>query len=249
MTTNLELLDLCHDLGEPSLQLAIAAEGNASFRIDSDAMAIKASGSSLLTMQDEDIVEVRLSTLLALLDAEPTDDQIHEAYQSSKIDPDARKPSVEAILHAILYATTTTSVIAHTHPVAINAIGCSNHPELLVSGSLFPDAIVMLGSAQLLIPYTDPGVPLARAVEKGVRTFQHDHGFDPSVIYLANHGVFVLAESPTQAMQTTLMAVKNAEVLLRSLVNGGPAFLTDEQVQRIDTRPDELYRRSILNTE
>ena len=44
MTTNLELLDLCHDLGEPSLQLAIAAEGNASFRIDSDAMAIKAEG-------------------------------------------------------------------------------------------------------------------------------------------------------------------------------------------------------------
>jgi hypothetical protein len=45
------------------------------------------------------------------------------------------------------------------------------------------------------------------------------------------------------------MAVKNAEVLLRSLVNGGPAFLSDEQVRRIDTRPDELYRRSILSTE
>lgn len=249
MTTNLELLDLCHDLGAPSLELAIAAEGNASYRVDSDAMAIKASGSSLLTMQDEDIVEVRLSTLLALLDAEPTDDQVHAAYQTSKIDPDARKPSVEAILHAILYATTHASVIAHTHPVAINAIGCSTHPELLVSGSLFPDAIVMLGSAQLLIPYTDPGVPLARAVEKGVRTFQQDNGFGPSVIYLANHGVFVLAESTTQAMQTTLMAVKNAEVLLRSLVNGGPAFLSDEQVRRIDTRPDELYRRSILSTE
>jgi len=249
LTTNVELLELCHHLGEPSLELAIAAEGNASYRVDSDAMAIKASGSSLLTMGDDDIVEVRLSTLLALLDAEPTDDQVHAAYQTSKIDPDARKPSVEAILHAILYATTNASVIAHTHPVAINAIGCSTHPELLVSGSLFPDAIVMLGSAQLLIPYTDPGVPLARAVEKGVRTFQQDNGFDPSVIYLANHGVFVLAESTTQAMQTTLMAVKNAEVLLRSLVNGGPAFLSDEQVRRIDTRPDELYRRSILSTE
>ena len=249
MTTNSELLKLCHDLGEPSLQLAIAAEGNASFRNDSDAMAIKASGSSLLNMQDEDIVDVRLSTLLALLDTEPTDEQVHEAYQSSKVDPSAKKPSVEAILHAVLYATTNTSVIAHTHPVAINAIGCSAHPELLVSGSLFPDAIVMLGSAQLLIPYTDPGVPLARAVEKGVRSFQQEHGLDPSVIYLANHGVFVLADSTTQAMQTTLMAVKNAEVLLRSLVNGGPAFLSNEQVRRIDTRPDELYRRSILSTD
>ena len=116
MTTNLELLDLCHNLGEPSLQLAIAAEGNASFRIDSDAMAIKASGSSLLTMQDEDIVEVRLSTLLALLDAEPTDDQIHEAYQSSKIDPDAGKPSVEAILHPPLRPGRRTRRAPPTQP-------------------------------------------------------------------------------------------------------------------------------------
>ena len=249
MTTNLELLDLCHNLGEPSLQLAIAAEGNASFRIDSDAMAIKASGSSLLTMQDEDIVEVRLSTLLALLDAEPTDDQIHEAYQSSKIDPDAGKPSVEAILHAILYATTNTSVIAHTHPVSINAVGCSNHPEFLVSGSLFPDAIVMLGSAQLLIPYTDPGIPLARAVRAGVQEFSDSEGTAPRVIYLANHGLFTLATSPSEALQITEMANKNATILLGTLAAGGPNFLSPDHVRRIDSRPDELYRRRKLATD
>ena len=96
-------------------------------------------------------------------------------------------------------------------------------------------------------PWSD--VPSALLLQGRSWTFQQDNGFDPSVIYLANHGVFVLAQSTTQAMQTTLMAVKNAEVLLRSLVNGGPAFLSDEQVRRIDTRPDELYRRSILSTE
>lgn len=249
MTARNELVQLCHDLGDPSRQLAIAAEGNASFRIDSDLMAIKASGSSLLTMQDDDVVEVRLSTLLDLLVTDPSDDQVHAAYQAAKVDPNAKKPSVEAILHAVLYETTHASVIAHTHPTSINAIACSVAPELLVSGSLFPDAIVMLGRAQLLIPYTDPGVPLARSVKTGVQAFQHEHGFDPSVIYLANHGVFILSNSTTQALQTTLMAVKNAEVLLGSLANGGPAFLSEGQVRRIDTRSDELYRRSILGTE
>jgi rhamnose utilization protein RhaD (predicted bifunctional aldolase and dehydrogenase) len=249
LTTIAELIDLCHALGEPALDLAIAAEGNASFRIDNDSMAIKASGSSLATVGTDDVVAVTLSTLLSLLDSDPTDSEVHAAYEASKKHSTDKKPSVEAILHAVLYATTNASVIAHTHPTSINAIGCSAYPELLVAGSLFPDAIVMLGRAQLLIPYTDPGVPLAQAVTKGVREFQAQQGCDPTVIYLANHGVFVLTDSTTQALQTTLMAVKNAKVLLWSLMNGGPAFLDDNQVRRIDTRPDELYRRTILKTE
>ena len=31
-------------------------------------------------------------------------------------------PSVEAILHAVLYEDTDAQVIAHTHPTAINAL-------------------------------------------------------------------------------------------------------------------------------
>jgi hypothetical protein len=35
-------------------------------------------------------------------------------------------------------------------------------------------------------------------------------------------------------------------VLLGAYAAGGPHFLTDENVARIHTRPDELYRRKLL---
>ncbi len=98
-------------------------------------------------------------------------------------------------MHATLYEATEATVIAHTHPTAVNALGCSQQSQLLVEGMLFPDAIVLMGSRQLLIPYTDPGIPLARVVRAGVQEFFDSEGTAPRVIYLANHGLFVLATS------------------------------------------------------
>jgi len=37
--------------------------------------------------------------------------------------------------------------------------------------------------------------------------------------------------------------VKTCRILVGSLPAGGPRFLTPEQVERIDRRPDELARR------
>lgn len=243
------LLELCRDLGDPGRDLVLSAEGNVSMRIDDDTMAIKASGCSLAQMEPTDLVDVHIPTLLALLGTHPTDDQTRAAYADSVRSGAMRAPSVEAILHAALYDATSASVIAHTHPTAVNMIACSTRPELLVSGSLFPDAIVMLGRRQLLVPYTDPGVPLAEAVLSAVAEFRDSEGTDPKVVYLVNHGVFVLAHSPREALQVTEMCVKNARILHGTLAAGGPQFLSDAQVERIDSRPDEAVRRLAINAE
>ena len=243
------LLNLGHQLGDSAKNFALGAEGNISARIDDDAMCIKASGCSLASMQVDDLVDVRISTLLDLLASEPNDERTRAVYQSSKIGTTDRVPSVEAILHAVLYSETNAEVIAHTHPITVNALGCSQQSELLVAGMLFPDAIVMMGRRQLLIPYTDPGVPLALAVREGVRAFTDDEGISPRVIYLANHGLFVLTGSVTDALQVTEMAEKNAQILHGTLAAGGPNFLTPQNVDRIDKRPDELYRRGKLAAE
>ena len=248
------LLTLAHQLGDPSKALAISAEGNVSARLGEDTMSIKASGCSLSSMTVPDLVDVRISTLLTLLASTPTDkeaqdDHTRSIYEASKLRPTTRTPSVEAILHATLYEATEASVIAHTHPIAVNALGCSQQSQLLVEGMLFPDAIVLMGSRQLLIPYTDPGIPLARAVRAGVQEFSDSEGTAPRVIYLANHGLFVLATSPSEALQITEMANKNATILLRTLAAGGPNFLSPDHVRRIDSRPDELYRRGKLATD
>lgn len=244
-----ELVELGRHLGNPAKDLALAAEGNISQRTGDDSMMIKASGCSLASMTAEDLVETRISTLLTLLSGTPDDDETRRVYQSSKIEQTDRVPSVEAILHAVLYAETSVRVIAHTHPITVNALGCSRQAEILVEGSLFPDAIVMMGRRQILIPYTDPGVPLALAVRDAVHQFVKSEDQDPKVIYLANHGLFVLAGTTTEALQVTEMAEKNAKILLGTLAAGGPNFLSPEHVQRIDRRPDELYRRDKLTAE
>ena len=253
-TSRPSLLRLCNALGEPGRDLVLSAEGNVSSRLDDPAdgsrrMIIKASGCSLATMTDDDLLLVDRQMISPLLDqADVTDDITAAAYRSSVLDAGARPrmPSVEAILHAVIYDETSVQVIAHTHPTAVNAILCSQTPELLVGGALFPDMIVVLGRRQLLLPYVDPGVPLARAVRDAIRAFVSQEGTAPRVIYLANHGLFVLASSPDEALQITSMVVKVARIISGSLAAGGPRFLDAANVDRIENRPDEQYRRALL---
>jgi rhamnose utilization protein RhaD (predicted bifunctional aldolase and dehydrogenase) len=250
MTTREDLQALGRRLGDPQRDLVLLAEGNISARLDGDLMLVKASGCSMGTMVDGDLLTVDRSVVVALLDHEEvTDEMTAQAYLASVVSPppSPRRPSVEAILHAVIYGDTDARVIAHTHPTAINSILCSVSPEMLVQGSLFPDQVVVMGRHQLLVPYTDPGVPLARAVRAALRAFIVQHGTAPRAIYLVNHGLFVLASSTEQADQITDMAVKVARIMLGTLSSGGPRFLSDEHVDRIDRRPDEHYRRSVLS--
>ena len=247
MTDPAALLDLCHRVGDPALDLVIAAEGNVSARTGDGTFAIKASGCSLRTMGADRLVEVRMDTVLALLDVpDATDEQTAAAYRQARTDHRAPMPSVEAILHAVLYADTAAQVVVHTHPTAVNALLCSVSAPLLVQGALFPDQVVVLGPHQLLVPYVDPGVRLARAVRQALAVFTHDHGAPPRVVYLANHGMFALASTPDEALTVTLMAVKAARILAGAIAAGGPVPLPEAQVERIETRPDEHYRRAML---
>jgi rhamnose utilization protein RhaD (predicted bifunctional aldolase and dehydrogenase) len=95
------------------------------------------------------------------------------------------------------------------------------------------------------VPYTDPGVPLARAVRDSIDRFIDEHREIPRVVLMQNHGLIVLGRTPRQVEDVTAMAVKAARVLLGSYALGGPRFLTASDVDRIHTRPDELYRRKV----
>ncbi len=249
MTERDALLTLCRTLGEPTRDLVLSAEGNVSIRLDDHSMTIKASGCALATMNDDDLVDVDIPTILTLLEGESSDDRTKATYRAALRSQTQKMPSVEAILHAVLYEITPAQVIAHTHPTVVNMLTCAASAHLLVEGSLYPDAIVMLGRRQVLVPYTDPGVPLAKAVHDGVTTFMAEEGVAPKVIYLTNHGLFVVSDSPRNALQITEMAVKNARILHGTLAAGGPRFLHPDQVDRIDLRPDEAYRRNVLNAE
>ena len=68
----------------------------------------------------------------------------------------------------------------------------------------------------------------------------------PKVIVLQNHGLIVLGASPTEVDSISAMYVKTCRILLGAYAFGGPHFLTEENVNRIFTRPDEAYRRKEL---
>jgi rhamnose utilization protein RhaD (predicted bifunctional aldolase and dehydrogenase) len=248
-----DLVALSRVLGEPARQLAILAEGNTSARLDGDGpsgrMLVKASGTWLARLNRDDLVELRLAPLVALLNDERAgDEEVTRAFAEATItrDAPAPRPSVEALLHAVCLAETPARVVAHTHPVAVNGLLCSASAELLGAGALFPDQIVVLGRHVLVVPYLDPGLPLARRVRDLMRDFAARHGTTPRVLFLRNHGIFALGASRDEVLQITEMAVKAAIVLQAAVSAGGPVFLTDAHADRIDSRPDEHHRRRAL---
>src|SRR5471030_2990486 len=92
------LLELSHQLGREERRLAILGEGNTSVRVSAEAFLVKASGSNLATLSAAGVTECRFAALLPLLDRKAmTDAAIDAALFASRLDTDAKKPSVEEI--------------------------------------------------------------------------------------------------------------------------------------------------------
>jgi ribulose-5-phosphate 4-epimerase/fuculose-1-phosphate aldolase len=79
-----------------------------------------------------------------------------------------------------------------------------------------------------------------------INRYCDDYHEVPKVVLMQNHGLIALGRTAQQVENITAMAVKTARVLLGTYAAGGPRFLTPDNVKRIHTRPDELYRRRRL---
>jgi len=248
------LLTLAHELGREDRRLAILGEGNVSARFTragaepGDRFFVKASGSNLATLSAEGLTECRLDGLLAALDSQAMGDaEVEAALLASRTAGEAaRKPSVEAMFHAWLLTLPGVHFVGHTHPVAVNAILCSERAGEFAARRLFPDEIVCCGPASVLVPYVDPGLKLAQAIRRAVLDFIQTHAQPPRVILLENHGLIALGATGPAVLATSLMATKAAETFLGAAALGGPRFLSAEQVARIAGRRDEHYREKVL---
>ncbi|HEX8832988.1 MAG TPA: class II aldolase/adducin family protein [Abditibacteriaceae bacterium] len=242
------LLKLSHDLGREERGLAILGEGNTSARLNDENFAVKASGSNLMTLRREDTAECRYDRLLPLLrETGMSDVEVDDALLASRKDETSKKPSVEALFHAYLLSLPGINFVGHTHAIAVNQILCSPRAREFAEKRLFPDEIVCCGVASVFVPYTDPGLKLAQAIETETETFIKTHERQPRVILLENHGIITLGASPNAVLAAMLMAEKAARIFVGSAALGGPVFLTSENVSRIAGRPDEHYRQRALN--
>jgi len=170
-----------------------AGGGNSSAKRDG-VLFIKPSGVSLATIKVESLIALAIEPLLELLEAggRPGDDQgsgeVLRVAESARVSPtDGRRPSVELLFHALL----PDQIVLHTHPIAINTLTCA------IRGRDLAERI--LGDRALWIPYTNPGLPLARAIRDERNAYTQRTGrCAPRALLLQNHGLVVSADTAAE---------------------------------------------------
>ncbi len=228
--------------------LVILGEGNTSARIVEDTFFVKASGVSLIDIQQAGFVEVRFVPVLELLEQPEADDEaIARVLRAAKVNQEAAlHPSVETLFHAFLLTLPQVNFVGHVHPVAVNSLLCSQRSRELLAGRLFPDEIVVCGPEPAYVTYHDPGLALAKEIRRVTLSYQEKWGVPPKAVLIENHGLIALGSTAREVEAICAMWEKTARILLGAIAAGGPRYLTEQQVKRIHTRPDEATRRRVI---
>lgn len=241
------LVNLSYELGREERQLAILGEGNTSALGSDGTFWVKASGSQLGNITAKDFCQVSLSAVETMLATEAlTDAEINAGLRAALIDSRQPQPSVETFLHALCLTEGEAAWVGHTHTVSVNQILCSQLGADPFLRPIFPDGIVVCGPAPAVVPYIDPGLPLALAVRQALREYKSRYQRPPKLLLMVNHGPVALGQAAGEVLNIMLMVDKWAKILQGTYALGGPNFFTPEDVERIDSRLDEHYRRRKL---
>lgn len=244
-----DLVNLCLKLGAPTADLAILGEGNASARAGDGQFLIKASGYSMSTMTPKGLTRVKFAPILEAFDGpDLSDSDVAQLLDDSRVSPETdSRPSVETFMHAYFLNLKGINYVGHTHPTPLLSLLCIEGVEEIARQRLFPDEIVCCGPATAFVPYTDPGLPLARAIKASVEEFIDEFGMVPKTIWLQNHGLIAPAPTIRDVESASFMGIKAARAWLGLLSSGRPMHpLTPANVDRIHTRPDEHYRQKLI---
>lgn len=243
-----DLIDLSRELGLESRQLALLGEGNTSVDCGDGSFLVKASGSSLSTLEEKDVSRVNFDYVKGLLERESMSEQeIEDELRRSLVDKQDKKPSVETFLHALCLTLGGAKWVGHTHTVSMNHFLCSQAGAEPFMRHIFPDVIVVCGRHVASVPYVDPGFELAKAVKAELERFKSEYGKGPKLLLMENHGPVALGQTAKEVLNIMLMADKWAKTLIHTYALGGPKFLPEEEADRIDNRLDEHYRRKELS--
>jgi rhamnulose-1-phosphate aldolase/alcohol dehydrogenase len=181
-------------------------------------MWVKGSGADMRGSAASDYPALRLDDLLPLLARDDmSDEEMTDLVARALLDPGARRPSIETLLHAFLPYTH----IDHVHADAICAL--TNHAE---GHRIVAEA---LGDGFAYVDWMRPGFTLSKVVA--------DLG-DRDGVVLAHHGLITWGESSDECWQRTEAAVDRARAYLDALPLrvDAPAHVPDmpeEEVERL----------------
>ncbi|MEN6503518.1 MAG: class II aldolase/adducin family protein [Planctomycetaceae bacterium] len=161
--------------------------GNCSGK-DAHTLWIKPSGLALSDLKPADLVALDRAKLAKLYSAKaPRNATAREALVKEimldAVAPGSSgRPSVESPLHDSFHAT----FVLHLHPPLVGGMVCAADGKAACQ-ELFPNALWM--------DYTDPGFTLCMSIRHAVADYTKAHGRQPSLVFHANHGLFVAANS------------------------------------------------------
>ena len=208
---------------------------------------MKASGSNLTALTKQQLTRCYFEKLLPALDRKAIPElEIEDILLGSRVNKTALKPSVETFFHAYLLTLPGVNYVGHTHPIPINQILCTAAGKEFAEQRRFPDEVVCCGPQSLLIPYEDPGLTLAKRIRQDVQSFAQKHGKPPKVILLQNHGIITIGQSIDAVRVAMMMAVKAAQIFIGAHQLGNVNPMPPNEVERIENRLDEEYRRKML---
>jgi rhamnose utilization protein RhaD (predicted bifunctional aldolase and dehydrogenase)/NAD(P)-dependent dehydrogenase (short-subunit alcohol dehydrogenase family) len=192
--------------------------GNASAKADG-VLYIKPSGVPLATLETSDLLPLDMDPLLRLLHGEGPAaiegglDPVGETAAAALLrDPAGRRPSVELLFHAFL----PQRIVLHTHPVLLNAVTCASDGEAL--------AARLFGDRAVWVPYTDPGLPLARAIVAARQAAEARTGRPaPAITLMQNHGLIVAADTASEIEELSAWLVSAVHAALAAAPELVPA--------------------------
>ena len=191
----------------------IAGGGNTSYK-NEEKIWIKASGISLATIDEKGFVSLSREKLKGIsqkkYSADPLlrESEVKADLHEAIVSPKELRPSVETSLHDLI----SYRYVVHTHPTKVNAVMCSNLAET--------SCREMFDDKALFVPYTDPGYILFKVVAEAIRKFTESHGYEPQLIFLENHGVFVGANSTEEIESIYAELMTTIEAKLRQQLPG-----------------------------
>jgi Uncharacterized conserved protein len=188
MTSVRQLVDISRFYGKDK-SFVMASGGNTSFK-DDKFMWIKATGTSLCNITEEDFVILDREKLKVVETkkyseyASEREKQIRNDLFRACVYPERNlRPSVETSLHEMI----NYKFVVHTHPTLVNALMCSNEAG--------QRTIQLFGDKVLYVPYTNPGYLLFKRVKAEIAGYRDKFQTDPNIILLQNHGVIVAADT------------------------------------------------------
>ena len=169
----------------------LAGGGNTSWK-DKDTLYVKASGAALADAAPESFVKLDREALAIMMKKDypqPGEDDpfgsqresvvLSDMMAARKIGEENKRPSVEALLHAIL----PFAFVVHLHPALVNGLTCSVRGEAAMKDIFATEAI--------WIPIANPGYELAKIIKTVADAYSAAHGKAAAILFLQNHGVFV----------------------------------------------------------